>query len=55
MENKIKVAVLVGGPGQKERETSLDIGKQVLKSIDKEKYDAAKVEINKEGVWEVNP
>jgi D-alanine-D-alanine ligase len=54
MENKIKVAVLVGGPGQKEHETSLDIGEQILKNIDKEKYEASKVEINKEGVWEVN-
>ena len=54
MPNKIKVAVLMGGPSE-EHEVSLDTGKNVLKNIDKKKYEAQGITINKEGNWEMSP
>ncbi len=54
MARKIKVAVLMGGPSE-EHEVSLMTGKQVLKNINSEKYEARGVRIDKEGNWEMGP
>jgi len=51
---KIKVAVLSGGPSA-EHEVSLKSGENVLKNLDKEKYEAKKVLIDKSGKWEIPP
>ncbi len=50
MENKIKVAVLVGGPSS-EHEVSLKTGDNVLKNLNPDKYEGIKVRIGKDGKW----
>ncbi len=54
MAKKIKVAVLMGGPSE-EHEVSLRSGRQVLKNVDKEKYEAKEVVIDRKGKWEMPP
>lgn len=54
MANKLKVAVLMGGPSV-EHEVSLKTGRNVLMNLDKRKYNALPVTISKDGTWEVEP
>jgi D-alanine-D-alanine ligase len=53
MPEKIKVAVLYGGRSA-EHEVSLVSAENVLKSIDKEKYDILKIKIDKQGNWSID-
>jgi len=50
---KIKVAVLIGGPSS-EHNVSLKSGEQVLKSLDKDIYEAFSVLIGKNGEWPIS-
>ncbi len=52
MRNKIRVAVLRGGPSS-EYEVSLKTGAGVLANLDQNKYEAIDVLIDKEGQWHV--
>ena len=47
---KLKVAVLMGGPSS-EHEVSLHSGEEVLKNLDKNKYNVLPVTIDKRGFW----
>ena len=47
-----KVAVIMGGKGS-EHDVSINSGMQVLKNLDREKYEPLKVVIQKNGLWEV--
>ncbi|MDI6734412.1 MAG: D-alanine--D-alanine ligase [Patescibacteria group bacterium] len=51
---KKKVAVLMGGPST-EHEASLKSGKNVLRAINKEKYEPIEIFINREGKWPIEP
>jgi D-alanine-D-alanine ligase len=51
MNNKIKVAVLFGGKSA-EHEVSLNSAKNVIRSLDGEKYDVVEIMIDKEGNWD---
>ncbi len=47
---RLRVAVLMGGPSA-EHEVSLNSGKNVLRSLDKKKYEAKAVVVSKKGLW----
>ncbi|MDI6821198.1 MAG: D-alanine--D-alanine ligase [Patescibacteria group bacterium] len=51
---KKKVAVLMGGPST-EHETSIKSGKNVLRAINREKYEPIEIFINREGKWPIEP
>ncbi len=51
-KNKIRVAVLMGGPSA-EHDISLATGEKVLESLDKEKYAPKAVVISKKGKWPI--
>jgi len=53
-DKKIRVAVLMGGPSA-EHEVSLKSGENVLAALDKNKYEADTIFIDKAGNWEVEP
>ncbi len=53
MKNKKTVAVLYGGRSA-EHEISLISAKNVLKAIDKNKYDIVEIHIDKQGLWTIN-
>ena len=50
MPNKIRVMVLMGGKSS-EREVSLSSAKEVIKAIDKERFEVTPIEIAKDGKW----
>lgn len=49
---KLRVAVLMGGPSR-EHEVSLKSGNNVARNLDKDKYEALKILIDKDGEWEI--
>jgi D-alanine-D-alanine ligase len=51
---KIRVAVLMGGPSP-ERDVSLHSGDQVIRALDRDRYDVLPVEITREGQWLPRP
>ena len=51
-EQKIKVAVLMGGPSA-EHEVSLSTGKMIINALDKEKYDIQPITITKDRKWRI--
>jgi len=51
---RIKVIILMGGPSS-EYEVSLNTGKNILTSLDKEKYEAEALVIDKKGNWPAKP
>jgi len=53
MANKIRIAVLMGGPSA-EHDISLKSGRMVLKYLDKKKYRAKAVVISKNGEWPID-
>ena len=53
MENKIKVAIVFGGRST-EHEISLLSAQNVFKALDKEKYEAVLIGIDKNGQWHYN-
>lgn len=54
MKNKIRVAVLIGGPSA-EHEVSLRTGEMVLENLDRKKYSAKAVLISQKAKWTVPP
>ncbi len=53
MKKKLKVAVIFGGRSA-EHEVSLQSAKNVIASLDKEKYEPVLIGINREGRWFLN-
>ncbi|MFH1192997.1 MAG: D-alanine--D-alanine ligase [Candidatus Jorgensenbacteria bacterium] len=53
-EKKTRVAVLMGGPSS-EHEVSLKSGKQVVKALNRDRYDVREVMISKKGEWDISP
>jgi len=51
-KKKIRVAILMGGPSS-EHEVSLKTGEMVFKNLDKRKYAAFPVKIEKDGSWPI--
>ena len=49
-DKKINIMVIMGGPSD-EYEVSLSTGKQILNSLDKEKYSISSVIVGKDGKW----
>ena len=49
-KNKLKIAVLMGGPST-EHEVSLNTGKEILANLDKAKYLPTSIVIAKDGTW----
>src|SRR3989344_9614339 len=49
---KLRVAVFMGGPSA-EHEVSINTGKMVLKNLDKKKYAAKAVTVDKKGKWPI--
>lgn len=54
MADKIKVAVLMGGPSA-EHDISLKTGRNVLVNLDDKKYEGKPVVVSREGGWEIPP
>lgn len=52
--HKLKIAVLMGGPSD-EHEVSLSSGRNVLKNLDPQKYEAEDIVIDKKGEWPFKP
>src|SRR3989344_3254158 len=52
--SKLRIAVLMGGPSA-EHDVSINTGKKVLVSLDKSKYSAKGIVINRKGKWPVAP
>lgn len=52
LKEKIKVAILMGGPSS-EHEISLRSGENVFNNLNKEKYKAEKIIIDKQGNWPI--
>ena len=50
MSNKLKVGVLMGGPST-EHEVSLSTGMNVIKNLDKSKYQAIAIKMTKDKAW----
>jgi len=53
MKNTLKVGVLMGGPSL-EHEVSLNTGTVVLENLDKNKYEALPIRVDKDGQWFIN-
>lgn len=51
---RLRIAVLMGGPSP-EREVSMTTGRQIVHSLDPQKYSVLPVEITKEGKWLPRP
>lgn len=52
MKNKIKVAILMGGPSS-EHEISLKTGEMIAKNLDKKKFEILPIKIKKDGAWPI--
>ena len=53
MTHKLRIAVLAGGPSA-EHEVSLNTGEMIFQGLDKNKYEARKIIISKNGRWPIS-